>query len=91
MKGNENMNTTNTTSTRSIYTIAGEIASDWKRVNFAAKPYLDAMFSLDKITDNYFFDSGREIVIRFLCNASSWRGETAKRVKAELKKMCGLK
>ena len=72
---------------RSISTIAFEIASDWKKVNFAARPYLDAMYSLEKITDNYGFDSARSVVTYFLCNASSWKGEVAKRVKAELKSM----
>lgn len=89
MKGKQNMNT-NATS-RPLCTIAREIAHDWKKVNFAAKPYLSAMYSLNTVDDNYYFDSGKEIVIRFLSNAGTWRGEVAKRVKAELKKMVGLK
>jgi hypothetical protein len=32
-------------------------------------------------------DSGRSIVAYFLSNASTWRGETAKRIKLELNKM----
>ena len=83
------MNNENTS--RPLSTIACEIAHDWKKVNFAAKPYLSAMYSLNTVDDNYYFDSGKEIVIRFLCNANTWRGEVAKRVKAELKKMVGLK
>jgi len=74
-------------SARSISQIAGEISRDWKNVNYAAKPYLQAMFSMDKITDTYGMDSGRGIVVRFLSNASQWRGETAKDIKTELKKM----
>ena len=54
-------------------------------------PYLGAMFSLDKITDPYGADSGKSIVLYFLSNATTWRGETAKRVKAELKKLAGVK
>jgi hypothetical protein len=76
------------TQTRSLSTIAMEISKDWKPVNYAAKPYLDAMYSLDKISDNYIMDSAKSIVLYFLSNASSWRGETAKRIKAELKAMC---
>ena len=72
---------------RPIYQIAQEIRKDWKNVNYAAKPYLEAMYGLDKITDNYIMDSGKSIVAYFLCNASSWRGDNAKRVKAELNKM----
>lgn len=76
---------------RSISTIAREIEADWskigKGVNYAAKPYLDAMKSLDKISDDYGADTGKSVVLYFLSNASSYRGETAKRLKAELKAM----
>ena len=76
---------------RPISTIAAEIASNWKNPYFGAKPYLSAMFSLNSINDNYYLDSGYEIVCRFLSNASTWRGEVAKRIKAELKKIAGLR
>ena len=80
------------TQVRPIYEIAREIAADCRTqgngVNYAAKPYLSAMFELNKITDNYICDSGKSVVLYFLSNASSWRGETAKRIKAELKAMC---
>lgn len=77
--------------TRPIYDIAQEIYQDWRPVHQYAAQYLDAMTSLNSIDDRYMFDSGREIVGKFLSNASSWRGETAKRIKAELKKMLGLR
>jgi hypothetical protein len=74
--------------TRPLYQIASEIRKDWgSKVNYAAKPYLDAMASLDSINDRYIMDSGRSVVAYFLSNASSWRGETAKRIKAELNAM----
>lgn len=72
---------------RPIYEIAWEIRKDWAKVNYAAEPYLEAMMCLDKITDMYFFDTADSIVRYFLCNAGTWRGETAKRIKAELKDM----
>lgn len=72
---------------RPLYEIAKEIRRDWQPVNFAAKPYLEAMASLDKVSDKYLFDDGKTIVLYFLSNASTWRGETAKRIKAELKSM----
>ena len=53
-------------------------------IYFGAVPYLDAMASLDNITDRYIMESGKSIVAYFLGNASMWRGETAKIVKAEL-------
>jgi len=81
------MATTNKTS-RPLYEIAHEIRKDWgSKVYFGAKPYLDAMASLNSINDNYGWDSAKSIVLYFLGNASTWRGETAKRIKAELKAM----
>ena len=82
-----------TANQRPLYVIAQEIRKDWKAtakngIYFGAVPYLDAMASLDKPSDNYGMDSGKSIILYFLANASSWRGETAKRVKAELKAMC---
>ena len=76
-----------TTNARPLYEIANDIKKDWKNVHFGAKPYLDAMATLTSIDDNYMFDSAKTIVLYFLGNAGSWRGETAKRIKAELKAM----
>ena len=70
---------------RDLSTIALEIRMDWKKVNFGAVPYLDAMSCLTSITDNYGCDSAEMIVAYFLSNATTWKGETARRIKAELK------
>ncbi len=84
---------------RSLSTIAREIRCDWRNVSYGAKPYLDAMLSFDAITGQYGCDSaessdaiviaGRNlkahIVACFLANTQSWRGDTAERIKAELK------
>ena len=72
---------------RTLSEIAREIRKDWSKVYFGAVPYLDAMSTLNSINDNYFMDSGKSIVLYFLANAGTWRGETAKRVKLELKAM----
>ena len=78
---------------RPLYEIAREIRQNWKRsvsgteMYFGVVPYVEAMSSLTSINDNFILDSGREIVARFLGNASTWRGETAKRIKAELNAM----
>ena len=71
----------------SISQIAGLIQIDWKNVNFGAKPYLDAMFSLTTINDKYGCDEGRSIVAYFLCNASQWKGDFAKACKKHLNKL----
>ena len=70
---------------RPIYEIAREIRKYWENVNYAAKPYLEAMLSLDSVHDKYGYDSGKSVVLYFLSNASGFRGEHAKRIKAELK------
>jgi len=72
---------------RPLHEIAREIRGDWKKVNYAAAPYLDAMSEMNSVDDVYGFDSGDGEVARFLGNASSWRGEVARRVKKELKGM----
>lgn len=76
---------------RPIYEIADEVRHKWAKPYFGAVPYIDAMGSLDKITDKYGYDSGKSIVLYFLANANTFRGEDARRIKAELKKICGVK
>lgn len=72
---------------RPIWEITNEIKKDWKSVNYAAKPYLDAMMSLDKISDMHYGDSGASCVVYFLANATSWKGEVARTIKKELNTM----
>lgn len=67
--------------------IASIVRRNWTNVYFGAVPYLDAMASLTSIHDRYFEDSARSIVNYFLANAQTWRGETAKAVKAKLKEL----
>ena len=82
--------TTNQTP-RPLCEIARDIRKDWKNVYFGAKPYLDAMATLNSIYDHYGFDTAKTIVLYFLGNASTWRGETAKAIKKELKTMVGMR
>jgi len=73
------------TENRSIRLIALDIQSEWPKVNYAARPYLDAMLQLNSINDRYHEDSAKSVVLYFLSNASSFRGDRAKVLKAELK------
>jgi hypothetical protein len=73
--------------TRPLYEIARDIRADWARPYFGAVPYLDAMGTLNTIEDKFMYDSGYSVVLYFLANANTWRGDTARRVKAELKAM----
>lgn len=72
---------------RPLHEIAREIKANWPKPYFGAVPYLDAMASLSSINDNYGMDDARSIVAYFLSNATTWRGEVARKVKAELKGM----
>lgn len=76
---------------RPLYEIAREIRKTWTKVSPYAEPYLEAMQSLNSINDNYYFDSVKSVVLYFLSNANTWRGEDARRIKTELKEMAGLK
>jgi hypothetical protein len=83
----EKIMTNQNTERRPLHVIAREIRKDWKKVYFGAEPYLDAMSSMGDIEESYGWDSGRSIVIYFLGNAATWRGDKAKEIKAELKAM----
>jgi hypothetical protein len=72
---------------RPLCKIAREVRKDWANINYAAEPYLRAMQSLNSINEDYGHESARTIVLSFLGNARSWRGDVAKAVKAELKSM----
>ncbi len=73
--------------TRPIHMIAEEIRQDWKKPYFGAVPYLEAMQTLNSIQDNFYADSAKSVVLYFLANANTWRGEKARSIKAELKAM----
>ena len=65
--------------------IHGECSTkDWY---FYAEAYVVPMMSLDSISDRYYEDSAESIVMYALANLTSWRGDTARRIKAELNGM----
>ena len=70
---------------RPISDIARDISRAWPRPNFAAVPYLTAMRGLHSVNDAYHYDSGKSVVLYFLGNAATFKGEAAKALKAELK------
>jgi len=80
---------TNKQNKRTFAEIAREIKQTWKNVYFGAKPYLQAMATIDSSDKNapYMLETAEDIVIYFLANAQTWRGEDARRIKAELKSM----
>lgn len=78
---------------RSLSLIARDIRTHWVKkdgtpnVNYAAEPYLQAMARLKNITDTYYADDAKTIVVYFLSNARGFTGPDAKRIKAELKSL----
>lgn len=82
---------------RPLHTIAADILKTWRNkdgastINYAAKPYLDAMQELDGIDGMYYADTAKSVVLYFLANANTWRGNDARRIKKELRTMAGLK
>lgn len=69
---------------RLLCDIARDIQRDWTRPYFGAVPYIEAMTLLTGVNDMYGADRAEDIVRYFLANARTWRGETARNVKAEL-------
>lgn|SRR3990167_1983273 len=77
--------------TLTIAEIASIVRKNWNNVYFGAVPYLEAMESLDIVDPKvsyYGCDSGESIVLYFLSNATSFRGDIARAVKKELKNRC---
>lgn len=70
---------------RLIRIIAEDIETNWPGVSLNARPYLNAMHLRDFIWENYYLDSMESVVLYFLSNSASWRGEAARRIKQELK------
>jgi hypothetical protein len=76
---------------RAIYEIAADICAEWSKVDYAAKPYLDALLRLEDSDAMYGADTAETIALYFLSNAGSFRGPKAKTLKAELKRAVGVK
>lgn len=64
--------------------IRRDLAATGKKVPFGAEPYLAALSQMNSIDDYYGEDAGSSIVAYLLANLSSYKGETARAVKAEL-------
>lgn len=72
---------------RTLSTIASEIKKTWTKPYFGAVPYINAMLYMGSMSDQFGCESAKSIVLYFLSNAQTWRGEDARRIKAELKEM----
>lgn len=77
--------------TRPLWAISKDIRANWENPYFGAIPYIDALSQLDNVGEKFGFDDAKSLIMYFLANASTWRGNDAKRIKAELKTMIGSK
>lgn len=76
-----------TTTVRPLNEIARDIRAHWPNIFYGAVPYVDAMYDLRTLDDKYFADDAKSVVLYFLSNATTWRGEHARRIKKELNDM----
>lgn len=85
---------------RPIHVLADLIRKSWPAPYFGAVPYLQAMSRLSDGSDRFGQEDGEEIVMRFLANASSYRGkpfgegperEDPFEIRNELKRIIGIK
>jgi len=60
---------------RPISEVARDIKHHWQSPYFGAVPYLQAMLQLEHVTDMYGMDDARGIILYFLPNANTFRGE----------------
>jgi hypothetical protein len=71
----------------SVSEIAHAIAKDWQNISPYAKDYLNAMKEIRDINGAYYADDAKSVVLYFLANAGTYRGENARAYKALLKDM----
>ena len=82
---------------RTFSAIAEEVLNLWKTKYGkclpwslkCALPYLQAMLECDTTDKDaaYYAETVEGVVVYFLANVTNWRGDDARRVKAELKSM----
>jgi len=65
--------------------IAHAIAKDWQNISPYAKDYLNAMKEIRSVKDSYYAESAHSVILYFLANAGTYRGENARTYKALLK------
>ncbi len=68
-----------------ISQIVDIVFKDWKKISPSARPYLEAMMSLESAKDVHGSEDGKSILSYFLLNSKQWQGEVAKKVKSYFK------
>ena len=65
--------------------IAHAIAKDWQNISPYAVDYLNAMKDIHSVKESYYAESAHSVILYFLANAGTYRGENARTYKALLK------
>lgn len=76
---------------KSIHGLALIVKADWKKPYFGAVPYIEAMMQIYHDDEKYGMDDAKSICTYFLANATTWRGHSARMVKAEIKRRFNIK
>jgi len=76
---------------RTLQEIAREIEADWPAMrNQGAREAINCMKQMGLISEPFALDpDGYAVVGSFLVHAIGWKGEVARRIKKELRTMCG--
>jgi hypothetical protein len=87
MKHQPKENNMSTITLPALYDLAPRIEREGRGKSWYAyaKPYVEALYSLETANDNYYADTGRSIVSYALANLGQWRGDEAREVKSLLK------
>lgn len=75
---------------RTIAEIATDILSDWKKPGELAENALILLTRIRWPTDTYCGMDGRTIVASFVSSSTAYRTKKSKKLKRELKDLCGL-
>lgn len=76
---------------RTLREIADEIFADWTVIhNAGALDAVECMRKMGAVNERFGADpNGYSVVGAFLGNSIGWRGPVARRIKKELRQMCG--
>jgi len=74
---------------RTLKEISKEIRGDWRKINnTSAREALKCMDRMGQISEPFLAErNGHSVVGTFLTHSVGWRGETARRIKKELRTM----
>ncbi len=74
-----------TVESRPIHEIAKDIRKDWTKIDPRTNEYLKCLERMDRVNDMVGMEYGDMVVAHFLAFAAPrWRGEVARKIKAEL-------